>query len=311
MARIYSACSREAVALGRRLAEGWDRFSSAMSRAASPLRVAYLAEASPEPARTSQSAAETLSSYREPDTLALPAPAAIAQSGAFLDLMAQISHDLRTPLNAVIGFSDVMSAELLGPVGHPRYREYAGDIRDSGRRLLKAAEDTLAMTSMVTQSTDRLPRVLNLAELLNDAWGTCEDDASSRQIAITRSGIPDDLQVSAPAHPLRQALVNLLAEAMTRARDGGAIDIIAEPDADTVRLEFHVAAPAVRPRTSPGSLPINLARTLLGLQGAGLLEIPGRDGSWRVVTVLDRAVQHDFFAKTRGGEVWGMTPHIA
>ena len=71
--------------------------------------------------------------------------------------MARVSHELRTPLNAVIGFSDVMDSELLGPVGHPRYREYARHIRDSGRELLKSAEDTLAITALLANpgSLDR------------------------------------------------------------------------------------------------------------------------------------------------------------
>ncbi len=68
---------------------------------------------------------------------------------AWGDLMARVSHDLRTPLNAVIGFSDVMGSELFGPVGDARYRDYIAHIRDSGRELLKSAEDTLAITSLL------------------------------------------------------------------------------------------------------------------------------------------------------------------
>ena len=58
-------------------------------------------------------------------------------------MIAAISHDLRTPLNAVIGFSDVMQRELFGPLGHDRYRDYAVHIRESGEQLLKATERML------------------------------------------------------------------------------------------------------------------------------------------------------------------------
>ncbi len=71
------------------------------------------------------------------------------------ELMARVSHELRTPLNAVIGFSDVMQSELLGPVGHPRYREYARHIGDCGRDLLKSAEDTLAITYLLDHDSQR------------------------------------------------------------------------------------------------------------------------------------------------------------
>ena len=65
-------------------------------------------------------------------------------------LLAQMSHELRTPLNAVIGFSEVMLHELHGPLGHARYQEYAAYISESGGRLLKASEDTLAVTATMS-----------------------------------------------------------------------------------------------------------------------------------------------------------------
>ena len=67
---------------------------------------------------------------------------AAAEPGAML---AQMQHELRTPLNAVIGYSEAMLCELHGPLGHIRYREYAAHIGESGGRLLKAAEEALAV----------------------------------------------------------------------------------------------------------------------------------------------------------------------
>src|SRR6202012_2620773 len=48
--------------------------------------------------------------------------------------LAAMSHELKTPLNAVLGFSEIIRDQLLGPVGRPVYRDYAGDIHASGRR---------------------------------------------------------------------------------------------------------------------------------------------------------------------------------
>ncbi len=47
-----------------------------------------------------------------------------------------MSHELRTPLNAIIGFSEIIAKEILGPVGKPKYLEYAEDIHNSGGLLL-------------------------------------------------------------------------------------------------------------------------------------------------------------------------------
>ena len=46
-----------------------------------------------------------------------------------------MSHELRTPLNAIIGFSEVMTREMFGPLGSPRYQEYARLIHEFGRRI--------------------------------------------------------------------------------------------------------------------------------------------------------------------------------
>ena len=58
---------------------------------------------------------------------------AARQKGAFL---AAMSHELKTPLNAVIGFSDLMRQELFGPIENERYRSYVGDVHENGLRLL-------------------------------------------------------------------------------------------------------------------------------------------------------------------------------
>lgn len=300
MARISSASSQEAFAFGQWLSEGWSQLSKTLFNAAPRAHVPapsvmHFAELASTPAQAF--AAEARSRLREPSNLAPASSAAMAQNGAFLDLMAQISHDLRTPLNAVIGFSDVMSSELLGPVGNPRYREYADDIRSSGRLLLKAAEDTLAMTSLLTQSADRTQRAVSISALARDAWSEYAADAASRGITLSFDHETlDDVEVLAAIQPLKQAMTNLFSEAMARTSDGNGISLSAVPEDDTVRVEVLVTAPAIRPRANPGSLAMSLARTLLELQGAGLLEIEGRDGSWRAVTILDRAAQRDFFA---------------
>ena len=59
-------------------------------------------------------------------------------------MMDRIGHDLRTPLTAIIGFSDMMWCEMHGPLGSDRYQSYAGHIRDSGVTLLQTIETALA-----------------------------------------------------------------------------------------------------------------------------------------------------------------------
>ncbi|ODR99692.1 hypothetical protein AUC69_08735 [Methyloceanibacter superfactus] len=71
-----------------------------------------------------------------------------AANRAKSEFLANISHELRTPLNAVIGFSEVMQQALFGPLGHPKYDEYARDIYASGAYLLEVINDILDMSKI-------------------------------------------------------------------------------------------------------------------------------------------------------------------
>jgi hypothetical protein len=218
-----------------------------------------------------------------------------ARSRPWGELMARVSHELRTPLNAVIGFSDVMNAELFGPVGNPRYREYARHIRDCGRELLKSAEDTLAMTCLLDQQapcTSTIP--LDLGEILHEAWNFYGDEAESRGIRLS-TDMPATLELMAERRPMRQILINLFSEALRRSADGGVIGLMAHTDGDLVQLEVFVRGGPKLDDTGTASLAICLARALLELQGAALVEIDDPGSTWRAVTVLRKAAQTDFF----------------
>ena len=68
------------------------------------------------------------------------------------EFLANMSHEVRTPLNAIIGFSEVMKSEVFGELGHPRYKEYAEDILQSGTHLLGIMNRLL---SVVRSRTDK------------------------------------------------------------------------------------------------------------------------------------------------------------
>lgn len=225
-----------------------------------------------------------------------PAVRATTSHPELLDLLARLNHDLRTPLNAVIGFSDLMQREMLGPLGNARYQEYARHIRDSGDELLKATEDALAMTTLLAATPQLGLRHVALAEILDTL--RLELDRAGNPGSVTNR---DDAHVEILAEPdaLLQAIRHLVHAAAGHAAGRQAIRIEADVTAGRVGLTVLVGSLAIPPagpglRAEPGlgreALSLRLARVLLGLQGLALTH-DATDTGWlaRIEMPLARA----------------------
>ena len=212
----------------------------------------------------------------------LPAP---LDEPAFSGLMDSVGHELRTPLNAIIGFSEMMQRELLGPLGSPRYQDYVRHIRDSGLAVLKAAEDTMALTTLLADRQRARSEAVDLDTLLDEACRTPE--ACQRGIRIVR-GAPCTATVTAEPAALRQALSNLVAAAVLRAPDRRPVSITTRVVDDTVRLcvAFADGEPDAEARGAATRRSITVARMLFELQGISFVERRCRDGAWRMTVAL-------------------------
>ena len=73
--------------------------------------------------------------------------------------LATMSHELRTPLNAIMGFSEILREELMGPHAVEAYKDYSGDIHDSGHYLLHLINDILDLSRIEAgkHEIDNLP----------------------------------------------------------------------------------------------------------------------------------------------------------
>ncbi|MDP1882376.1 MAG: histidine kinase dimerization/phospho-acceptor domain-containing protein, partial [Bradyrhizobium sp.] len=87
-------------------------------------------------------------------------------ANAKADMLARISHEVRTPLNAIIGFAEVMIGERFGSLGNDRYVEYMKDIRASGERVIAIINDLLDLSRIETGKLDLAFANQNLNELV-------------------------------------------------------------------------------------------------------------------------------------------------
>ncbi len=127
--------------------------------------------------------------------------------------LAAMSHELKTPLNAVIGFSDLMRQELFGPVSEPRYRSYIVDIHDNGRRLLGMINDILDLSRIESRLLDLEDDMVNIPEAIAAACNAIvEDRPEAPAIGID---IPAHLPfLKVDPRRLHQILMHLLSNAV-------------------------------------------------------------------------------------------------
>lgn len=141
--------------------------------------------------------------------------------------LAQMSHELRTPLNAVLGFSEMLLSEPFGPLGNPRYRSYAGDIRDAGTHLLALIDDILEL-SRLDGSMPMAEEGVDLDALSLRVAAALQEVAAEGEVRLRRD-VPADLPLlQGDAEALTQMLTNLLSNAVTHTRPGGEVVLTAQ-----------------------------------------------------------------------------------
>jgi signal transduction histidine kinase len=137
------------------------------------------------------------------------------------EFLARVSHEIRTPLNAIIGFSDLMAEERFGPIGSPRYVEYAGDIGRSGRHVLDIVNDLLDISKIEAgeQELDFQPTSLN--QVLLDAVTILQPQANSQRVIIRTSLSSQLPNVVADPRSVKQIAINILSNAVRFTPPGG------------------------------------------------------------------------------------------
>jgi signal transduction histidine kinase len=161
------------------------------------------------------------------------------------DLLARISHEVRTPLNAIIGFAEVMVGERFGALGNERYQEYMKDIRASGERVIAIINDLLDLSRIETGRLELTFASQNLNDLVEQCVAVMQPQAN-RGRTIIRTSLAKALPpVLADAHALRQIALNLIGNSIHLASAGGQVIV------STALTDFGEVALRVRD-TGPG-----------------------------------------------------------
>jgi two-component system cell cycle sensor histidine kinase PleC len=137
--------------------------------------------------------------------------------------LAQMSHELRTPLNAILGFSEVMKGEIFGAHANPTYKEYAGDIHNSGVHLLNLINEILDLSRIEAGRYELNEESISLVAAVEDCHHLLKLRATNRGITIRELYEPDLPRLWADERAVRQVCLNLLSNAIKFTPQGGEI----------------------------------------------------------------------------------------
>jgi two-component system cell cycle sensor histidine kinase PleC len=139
--------------------------------------------------------------------------------------LATMSHELRTPLNAILGFSEIMRSEILGPHENPTYKEYAGDIHQSGQHLLNLINEILDISRIEAGRYELHEAPVALATVAEDCQRLMRLRAEHKGLRIVEQFEPGLPQLWADERALRQICLNLMSNAIKFTPAGGTVTL--------------------------------------------------------------------------------------
>ena len=151
-----------------------------------------------------------------------------------------LTHELKSPLAAIRG-----AAELLEqPLPDADRQRFVASIGAQGERMAQMVDKLLALAAVEHRQRIEQPQSLDAAALLNEAVDAVRDHAQGEGIEL-RIEVADRIALSGDGFLLRQALVNLLDNALDFAPSGSMVEVRALRDGDTVRFEVADRGPGV------------------------------------------------------------------
>ncbi len=163
------------------------------------------------------------------------------------DERVQIDHALRTALTAILGFSEVISQEMFGPVGNPQYRQYAQDIFKTGQQLMAFLGEVEQLPRATADDARRPYQVCHVPTALAEARRLASKLARDAGVTLAID-VPDNLPLlKMDQRALQQIVLTLILNAI-RASDPG--DLVSTVPDVSLSGEFRLTV-----QSQLGSLP--------------------------------------------------------
>jgi two-component system cell cycle sensor histidine kinase PleC len=160
-----------------------------------------------------------------------------AASRSKTSFLAHLSHDIRTPLNHIIGFADLMCQETYGPLGDARYLDYVEAMKLSGERLLSFFASILELAELESGRKPLRQEPFLVDELLGGVARRFGSQAQRASLALSL-GAPCGAEVVGDRFSLERMLCNVVENAVRFTPHGGKVTLSAYAASDGVVIEI-------------------------------------------------------------------------
>ena len=152
----------------------------------------------------------------------------LCERRALAQSLGHLGHEMRTPLNAVLGFSQLLAdtAEVVLP---PRQQEWVEYLQRGGQHLLSLVDDMLQFSRLELDPPPLQMRAVPLRRMLEQVLGLMQPLAAQARVKLHAIDCSPEAQVQGDERALQQVLVNLVGNAVKYNRRHGTVRVVVEP----------------------------------------------------------------------------------
>jgi signal transduction histidine kinase/ActR/RegA family two-component response regulator len=153
------------------------------------------------------------------------------------DFLSSMSHELRSPLNAILGFAQLL--ESTSPLPTASQKENIAQILQAGWHLLKLINEVLDLAVVESGKMSLSPESVSLAEVISECQAMMEPQAKQRGISMTFPQLDIPYYVHADRTRVKQVLINLLSNAIKYNREQGTVEVkCTTTSPERIRISF-------------------------------------------------------------------------
>ena len=221
------------------------------------------------------------------------------------EFLSSMSHEFRTPLNTIIGFSEIMKNELYGPMPNPQYGQYAQDIHETSRYLQELLEDILLLSKAESDIHELQEKPLDVKLLTLRCIRAVSDKLGQLGITVDVQASDSLPKLLMDETRLKLIITNLLSNTAKLATAHGAVTVRIFTEKSKSNQNVFVIAfsdgqesgkigsnaieqrnkSSKRPRIEIEGLSIPLSKALVAMHQATLTMSPGSMGKPTVLSV--------------------------